>query len=85
MIVVANIWMEYTAKEATEIVIEKNTAVPNCLCLYIDDCWGILKQNPINTTHINFAACLSEVDERLKFMYEIEENRKIPFLDALIL
>ena len=50
----------------------------------MDDTFGILRQNPSKTAHIEFANCLSEIDPRLKFTYENEENGQLPFLDVLL-
>ena len=35
-------------------------------------------KNAENTAHIDFAACLSEVNPRLKFRYETEEKKDGP-------
>ena len=76
MVDIAKVWMDHTLQEATKIAIQKEIAVPRNMCVYIDDSFGILRQNASKTAHIEFAACLSEVDERLKFTYEIEENEQ---------
>ena len=75
----------HTIKEAIKIAEQKNVAIPRSISVYMDDSFGILRQNSTNTTHEEFAACLSEVDPRLKFTFEMEDNGKIAFLDALII
>ena len=85
MVVIAEIWMDHSLKEAIKIAQERNVAIPRALCLYMDDSFGILKQNSTKSAHIEFAACLTDVDERLRFTFEIEEDGKLPFLDALLM
>ena len=65
MVVIAEIWMDHSLKEAIKIARERNVAIPHALCLYVDDSFGILKQNSTKSAHIEFAACLTDVDERL--------------------
>ena len=77
--------MDHTIKEAIKIAEQKSIAVPRNLKLYMDDTFGILLQNDTNTAHIEFANCLSEVDSRLPFTFEIEENGRLPFLDVLLI
>ena len=84
MVIIAQIWMDHTLVEAKKIAEERNVNIPRQLKVYMDDTTGILRQNDTNTAHIDFANCLSAVDPRLKFTYEIEEDKKLPFLDVLV-
>ena len=72
---IANIWMDHTLQEATKIAVGKGISVPRNMCVYVDDIFGIQKQNATKTAHIEFASCLSQVDPRLKFTHEIEEKK----------
>ena len=78
MVPIAQVWMDHTIKEAVKIAGERNIAVPRSLKVYMDDTFGILRQNSEKTAHIDFTNCLAAVDARLKFTYEIEDNKKIP-------
>ena len=84
MVVIAEIWMDFTLKEAIKIAELRSVTIPHSLVVYMDDSFGILRQNDTNTAHVDFASCLSAVDPRLKFTHEIEENKKLPFLDVLL-
>ena len=84
MVVVAEIWMDHTLKEAMKIAERKNISTPRLTCVYMDDTFGILRQNPNKTAHIDFVSCLNEVDPRLKFTFELEEKGELPFLDVLL-
>ena len=74
--------MDRILQEATKILVKKDVAVHRYKCVYVDDIFGIQKQNATKTAHIKFASCLSQVDPRLKVTHVIEENKQHPFLDA---
>ena len=54
-----------------EIEEDQESSIKNC-------------QNSTKTAHVEFAACLTQVDPRLKFTFETEENGQLPFLDTLL-
>ena len=82
MVPIAEVWMDHTLKEAVKIATERGINVPRSLMVYMDDTFGILRQNAEKNAHIKFTVCLAAVDPRLKFTWETEENKEIPFLDA---
>ena len=86
MVIIAEIWMDHTLKEAVKLAQARNIAVPRALCVYMDDAHGILRQNSTKTAHIEFAQCLSDVDPRLKFTFEfgVRGLRKIPGTDCFL-
>ena len=49
--------------------------------LYMDDTFGVLRQNAEKNAHVKFTECLAAMDPRLKFTCEMEE-KQIPYLDA---
>ena len=85
MVVLAEIWMDFTLKEACKIAEQRSIAVPRALCVYMDDTFGILRQNQEKDAHAKFTECLTAVHPRLNFTHEIENDNSLPFLDILII
>ena len=44
--------------------------------LYMDDTFGVLRQNAEKNAHVKHTTCLAAVGPRLKFTCEIEENKE---------
>jgi hypothetical protein len=75
MVIIAEIWMDFSLKEAIKLAKKRGIAVPCKLSIYMDDTFGILRQNATKNAHVEFAACLTDVDPRLKFTFETEKNK----------
>ena len=84
MVVIAQIYMDYTIEEALKLSKKEKIMRPRALHVYLDDTFGIIKQNEEKIEHLNFLKCLNKVHPVLKFTCEIEKNR-ISFLDTLII
>ena len=44
--------------------------------LYMDDTFGVLRQNAEKNAYVKHTTCLAAVGPRLKFTCEIEENKE---------
>ena len=84
MVEVAKLWMDHTIKSAIELAATKNINIPRNNHVYMDDSFGILKQNATNTAHLEFQKCLDAVHPRLRFTHEQEKDKQLPFLDVMI-
>ena len=75
--------MDHTINEAKKIAKRRKIEAPRSLKVYMDDKFGIMQKNTSNTLHQNFMTILNEIDPKIKFTIETEENSKLPFLDTL--
>ncbi|XP_063385614.1 uncharacterized protein LOC134671708 [Cydia fagiglandana] len=77
--VIANIWMEHFE----ELALESGPNVIRMWKRYVDDIFCILKGN--NDTVKSYNEHLNSIHARLKFTYEIECDRSLPFLDVKLM
>ena len=80
MVVVAELWMGHTLKTAIDLAHQRNLQVPRIPTVYMDDSFGVLKQNENQTAHLDFQQCLNDVHPRLKFTFELEENGRLTLM-----
>jgi hypothetical protein len=85
MVIIAEIWMDHTIRSAVSLARQRNIPYPRNIEVYMDDSFGIMTQNYNKDAHILFNGCLNDVHPCLKFTYELEENRQLPFLDCLLM
>ena len=82
IVIIAKIYMDYTIEEALKLAKKEKIKRPRALHVYMDDTFGIIKQNEEKIEHLNFLKCLNKVHLALKFTCEIEKNNRISFLDT---
>ena len=85
MVVIAQIYMNYTIEEALKMAKKEKMKRPRALNVYMDDTFGIIRQNEEKMEHLNFLKCLKKVHLALKFTCEIKKKNRISFLDTLII
>ena len=69
---------------AEEHTIACHVTIPHCQIAYMDDTFGVLKQNETKTAHLEYLECLNLVHPHVQFICELEEDGKLAFLDCLI-
>jgi hypothetical protein len=79
MVVLAQVWMEFTMTKSLQIAGEKNIVAPRHIRVYMDDIFGILKQIEGKNTIDEFNTCLNAVHPRIRFTHETEVDQKLPF------
>ena len=55
MVVIAQIYMDYTIEEALKLAEKEKIKRPRALHVYMDDTFGIIKQNEEKIEHLNFS------------------------------
>ena len=68
MVLIAQIWMNFTSNESIKIVRKRKLRAPHSLKIYMDDTFGILKKNKKNNSPIEFNI-FNEIDENVKFTF----------------
>ena len=53
MVVIAQIYMDYTIEEALKLAKKEKIKRPRALHVYMDDTFGIIKQNKEKIEHLN--------------------------------
>ena len=84
MAIIAEIYMNYTMEEAIQLAKKKKIKTARALQVYMDDTFGIIKQNKNKTEHSKFLESLNQTHPSFKFTSKIEDN-KISFLVTLII
>ena len=71
IVIIAQIYMDYTIEEALKLAKKEKIKRPRALHVYMDDTFGIIKQNEEKIEHLNFLKCLNASSAKIHL-----QNRK---------